>query len=144
MAENNLICIVRVHGKIGLKKSVNETLNRLKLRRKYSCIVLINPKKEMLGMVKSVRNFTAFGNLDKSTFKKLLESRGQVIDKSKKIEADKVITELEKSKKYEELNLKGFFRLHPPRKGINSKSHFPKGVLGDNGKEINKLIERML
>ena len=40
--------------------------------------------------------------------------------------------------------LKGFFRLHPPRKGINSKLQYPKGVLGDNKKDINKLIERML
>jgi hypothetical protein len=40
--------------------------------------------------------------------------------------------------------LKGFFRLHPPRKGIKSKLQYPKGVLGDNKESINKLIERML
>jgi len=36
--------------------------------------------------------------------------------------------------------------IHPPRKGIESKKHFGvgKGVLGNNKKEINKLIERML
>ena len=39
--------------------------------------------------------------------------------------------------------IKPFFRLHPPRGGINTKYHFPKGVLGEN-KEINKLILRML
>jgi glycosyltransferase involved in cell wall biosynthesis len=48
--------------------------------------------------------------------------------------------------KYEELNLKPFFSLHPPRKGINSKKHFgvKKGVLGDNKEQINDLIKRML
>ncbi|KKL95423.1 hypothetical protein LCGC14_1854700, partial [marine sediment metagenome] len=42
------------------------------------------------------------------------------------------------------LNLKPFFRLHPPRKGIKSKLHFPKGVLGDNKEKINDLVLRML
>ena len=54
------------------------------------------------------------------------------------------VEELKKGKKFEELNLKPFFRLHPPRKGIKSKLHFPKGVLGDNKKKINDLVERML
>ena len=56
----------------------------------------------------------------------------------------KIVEELEKGKKYEELNLKPFFRLHPPRKGIKSKLHFPKGVLGDNKEKINELVKRML
>jgi hypothetical protein len=47
-------------------------------------------------------------------------------------------------KKLADFKLKGFFRLHPPRKGIDSKLQYPKGVLGNNKKDINKLIERML
>ncbi len=41
---------------------------------------------------------------------------------------------------------KNFFRLHPPRRGIESKKHFGvgKGVLGDNGEKINELLVRML
>jgi large subunit ribosomal protein L30 len=44
------------------------------------------------------------------------------------------------------LNIKPFFRLHPPRGGIDSAKHFgiKKGVLGNNKESINKLIERML
>jgi hypothetical protein len=42
------------------------------------------------------------------------------------------------------MGIKPFFRLHPPRKGINSKIQYPKGVLGNNKEDINKLIERML
>ena len=40
----------------------------------------------------------------------------------------------------------GFFRLHPPRKGIDSKKGFGvgKGVLGNHGDKINELIGRML
>jgi large subunit ribosomal protein L30 len=138
-----MICVIRIHGRVKLKKEIVETLNRLRLGRKYSCIVL-NPTKEKLGMINKLKNFIAFGEINKETFEKLIESRGQRIDKKKKIDSKKIIEELEKGKSYEELNLKPFFRLHPPRKGIKSKIHFPKGVLGDNKEKINELVKRML
>ena len=140
-----MICIIRIKGNIGLEKGVVETLNRLRLRRKYSCVV-IDPKKEDLGMVNKVRNFVAFGKIKKDVFEKLIEKRGQIIGKTKKIDSKKIADELLKGKKYEKLNLKPFFRLHPPRKGIDSKKHFgvKKGVLGNNKEKINDLIERML
>jgi len=106
--------------------------------------VVIDPKKEDLGMIKKVANFVAFGKIKKEVFEELIEKRGQIIDKTKKIDSKKIAEKLLKGKKYEELNLKSFFRLHPPRKGIKSKLHFPKGVLGDNREEINKLVLRML
>ncbi len=138
-----MICIIRIHGRVGLNKDVEETLKRLRLRKKYHCVVL-NPTKENLGMIKKTRNQIAFGEINKETFEKLIEKRGEAIDKSKKINAKEIISELEKGKKYTDLNLKPYFRLHPPRKGINSKVHFPRGVLGDNKEKINDLILRML
>jgi len=140
-----MICAIRIKGDVGLKKDVRETLNRLRLRRKYSCVVL-NEKKEQVGMIKKMKDFVAYGNINNKTFVKLIETRGKVIDKKKKIDAKKVVEELIKGKKYEELNLKPFFRLHPPRKGIDSKKHFgvKKGVLGNNKEKINELVGRML
>ena len=103
-----------------LNRDIAETFNRLNLRKKYSCVVFKEPSKVELGMIKKLRNFIAYGEIDEETYKKLVEARAK---KNCKI-----------------------FRLHPPRKGIDSKKHFGvnKGVLGNNGKEINKLIERML
>ena len=49
-----------------------------------------------------------------------------------------------KGKKYDELGIKPFFRLHPPRGGIRSKVHYPEGVLGNHKEKINELVERML
>ena len=140
---DKMICIIRIKGRVGLKKDIDETLNRLRLRKKYVCVVL-NPRKEQSGMIKKVKDFVAFGEINNEMFERLIEVRGQLIDKSKKIDAKKIVEEIQKGKKYEDLNLKPFFRLHPARKGIKSKLHFPRGVLGDNREEINKLIERML
>ncbi len=115
-----MIAVIRISGRVGLRRDIVETLNRLKLRYKYNCIVLENPEKEQLGMIKKVKDFVAFGEIDDETYKKLVEVRGK--------------------------KSKTFFRLHPPRKGIESKKHFGvgKGVLGDNKKKINELIGRML
>lgn len=120
--KGNFLCVIRIAGKIGLRKEIEETLHRLRLRRKYSCVVLTNPNKEQLGMVKKVRDFTAYGEIDDKLCKELIEKRGKKVNGK----------------------LKPFFRLHPPRKGIKTKFHFPKGVLGNHGKKINELVKRML
>jgi large subunit ribosomal protein L30 len=140
-----MIAIIRIKGQIGVDKKVKETLSRLRLRRKYACVV-VNPTNENLGMIKKVKNLVAYGEIGKKTFEKLIEKRGQALDKKKKIDFKKSAEELEKGKNYEDLNLKPFFRLHPPRGGIESKKHFGvgKGVLGNNKEKINELIERML
>ena len=115
-----MIAVIRIKGQVGLDKKIVETFNRLKLRKKYSCIVIEEPTKEQIGMIEKVKNFVAYGSINDETYKKLVKARGGKI--------------------------KNFFRLHPPRKGIESKKHFGvgKGVLGDNKEKINDLIVRML
>lgn len=141
-----MIAIIRIKGMVKRKVAVSETLYRLRLRRKYSCVVLPNPTKEQIGMLKSVKDFVAYGEISPETLSKLIEVRGQLVDKNKATDLKKVAEELANGKKYEELNLKPFFRLHPARKGIDTKKHFgvDKGVLGNNKDKINQLIERML
>ena len=113
-----MIVAIRIKGQVGVRREAKETLNRLRLRKKYTCIVLDKPSKEQMGMVEKMRDFVAYGEISEETYKKLIEKR--------------------------KTKIKNFFRLHPPRGGIKSKIHFPKGVLGNHGKEINKLVERML
>lgn len=140
-----MIAIIRIKGMTGIKTELAETLSRLRLRRKYSCVV-IPETKEYLGMIKKVRDYIAYGEINPETFEKLIEKRGQAIDKTKKINPKEAVKDIQKGKKYEELNLKPYFRLHPARGGIDTKKHFGvgKGVLGNHKENINKLIERML
>ncbi len=120
-----MICIIRIAGETGIDGKIKETLNRLRIQKKYSCVVFENPNESQLGMIKKVNDFIAYGEINEETYKKLVEKRGKKV-------AGK---------------LKPFFRLHPPRKGIDSKKHFgesSKGVLGNNKEKINELIIRML
>ena len=119
-----MIAIIRIKGMIGIRKDVAETLHRLRLRKKYVCVVLEKPTKEQLGMIKKVKDFVAFGEIDADIYKELKEKRGKKVNGK----------------------LKPFFRLHPPRGGIESKKHFGvgKGVLGNHKNKIKELLERML
>jgi|SRR3989344_4825832 len=141
-----MIAIIRIKGLVKIRKKIEETLYRLRLRRKYSCVILRDDPK-IKNMLKKLRNFVAYGNIDDKTLEELINKRGQLIDKTKKISGKEIIEEIKKEKiekKWQSYNLKPFFRLHPPRGGINSKLHYPKGVLGDHKEKINLLIRRML
>ncbi len=117
-----MIAVIRIKGDVGLRHQIKETFERLRLKKKYSCIIFEKPGKEQLGMIEKVRDFVAYGEIDKETYEELVKARGK------------------------NTKSKTFFRLHPPRKGIESKKHFGvgKGVLGNNKEHINELIRRML
>ena len=142
--KQKMIAMIRIRGEVKVNRDVEETLFRLRLRKKYTCILIQKLNKEQIGMVKNVRNYTAYGEISEKTLENLIEKRGKLLDKTKKKDSKKIAEELIKGKSLEELNIKPFFRLHPARGGIKSKIHFPKGVLGNNHEEINKLIMRML
>jgi ribosomal protein L30/L7E len=113
-----MIAVIRIRGNVRLRNDLIENFKRLGLKRKYSCVVFLNPSNEQSGMLNKARDLVAYGEINKETYDELVKIRGK---KSKTL-----------------------FRLHPPRGGINTKEHFPKGVLGDNKEKINDLIKRML
>lgn len=138
-----MILVIRIAGQVKIPGDVDETLYRMNIRKKYTATILENNKvtKKLLN---KVRNFVAYGEIDDELLQKILEKRGKRVDK-KKIDSEKAVKEISK-KSLREQGIKPFFGLHPPLKGIDSKKHFGvgKGVLGNNGKEIKKLVERML
>jgi large subunit ribosomal protein L30 len=123
---NTTLAVIRIAGDVKIREEFRETMRRLGLKKKYSCVVIENPNAVELGMIKHVKDSVAFGELTEEMHKKLVAARG------KKFKVEKFARPV--------------FRLHPPRKGIDSKLHFgiKKGVLGNNGADINKLVERML
>ena len=150
-----MIAVIRISGMIKLKKPTVETLDRLRLRRKYVCVLIDDKNAEVMGMIKKLRDFVAYGDINQETLTKLIKARGQwdktapkgVPSKKGKIsdaDASAIAKESLTGKKLKDSGLKPFFRLHPPRGGIDSKEHYPKGVLGNHKEDINKLIARML
>ena len=148
-SNSKLIAVIRIGGEVKKKSDIVETLNRLRLKRKYTCTIIDFNNKSLMGMLNEVKYYVAFGEIEKDVLVKLLHKRGQLIKipnkkYSEKIDIEKVAEELMNGKKLIDLGIKPFFRLHPPRGGIKRKLQYQKGVLGNNKNDINKLIERML
>ena len=62
-----MIAIIRIHGRVKLKKEIVSTLDRLRLRKKYSCVVL-NPTKAQTGMIKKLRDVVADMDVEMASF----------------------------------------------------------------------------
>ncbi len=138
-----MIIIIRISGMVEIPQAVQETLYRMRLRQKYAAVI-VHDTPEVRKLLEKVRNFVAFGTIDEKMLEQLLIVRGERYDK-KKMDAKTVVAGLSK-KGLEDLGVKPFFRLHPPRRGIESKKHFGtgKGVLGNHGDQIHLLLGRML
>lgn len=141
-----LLVVIRISGMVKVKRDVSGTLDRLKLRRKYACVLLNSGSKDLMGMLMKVKYHVAYGEIDEGVLEKLIIERAESKEGRKreiKIDGMEVAKGLMSGKKLSDFGLKNFFRLHPPRKGIDSKLQYPKGVLGNN-KKINELVRRML
>ena len=140
-----MILAIRISGQVKLSQKIKETLYRLRLRRKYSA-VLLKPTSQRLKLLKKIRDFIAYGDINKETLKELIEKRAQLKNKKNKLKPEGIIEKIEKLPN-KSWDIKPFFRLHSPRGGIDAKKHFgvsKKAVLGDNKDKINDLVRRML
>ncbi len=139
-----MLALIRITGMTRMDTKVEETLQRLRLRKKYT-LVFVKEVPEMLGMVAKVRNFVAYGKVDEKMIAEIIKVRGKVLGdtKAKIKDSEKAAADLLAGKTLEELKIKPFFGLHPARGGIDTRHHQPKGVLGEH-KDISKLIMKML
>jgi len=139
-----MFIVIRISGQVGLSGEIKESLLRLRLKTKYSS-TLLEETSQNEKLLRKIRDFVAFGKIDRETLKELIEKRAKPLKKGNKIEADRIVSTLE-SKSLAETGIRSVFKLHPPRKGIDSKKHFgvAKGVLGNNKEKINDLVRRML
>jgi len=153
-----VFAVIRVRGKVNVKPNIKRTLELLCLTKINHC-VLIEENKVYNGMLQIIKDYTTWGELDKKTLLNLIKSRGMLSgDKSITDEYVKSATSfdsiekltqaiIEKKFNYKEIpEVKPLFRLNPPKKGYEGikRSFANGGALGYRGKEINKLIDRMV
>lgn len=149
---------VRVRGTVHINPDIKKTLQLLNLTRANHC-VLLEEKPSIKGMLRVAKDYITWGEIEKDVLTKLITSRG-------KLEGDKEITDdyLKSATSYNTVDkisqaiadnkfnykeipgVKPVFRLNPPKSGYKGikRSFKRKGALGYRGKDINKLIERMI
>lgn len=144
------IIAILIRSQIDSSEKVRDTLDILRLRRKFAAAIVENTKENM-GMLHKVKDSIAYGEISPETLKQLLMKRGKKSgDKPIEI-GGKILDEfaqkfLENKAKLEDIKVKPFFRLHPPKGGFKKSVRlpFPKGVLGNHSNKINDLVMKML
>jgi large subunit ribosomal protein L30 len=140
------IAVIQIRGVIKTVGTVKDTLTMLKLYNKNYCVV-VEATPQNLGMIKKVKDFVTYGEVEDSVLNDLIAKRGEEYTGPETDTKGKI----EYKRKYFESNgkkYKKYFRLCPPRKGYGRKgikTPFTKGgALGYRGTKINDLIKRMI
>jgi large subunit ribosomal protein L30 len=144
-ANNERYAIIRVRGLTGVRHDIDKTLKYLMLTKKNSCVVV--PQNSIYyGMIKKVKDYVTWGEIDEETFKILIEKRsveyhGKLTDDKKKITKNKHM-------KLGEKIIRKTFNLNSPKKGYGRKGiktpFSSGGALDYRGIKINDLIKRMI
>ncbi|MDD1674232.1 MAG: 50S ribosomal protein L30 [Methanomicrobiales archaeon] len=152
-----MYAIVQVRGVVNTRREIKDTLHMLRLHHINHC-VLVPDTPEYLGMIRKVKDFIAYGEVDEETLATILQTRGRITGNElltdeyvRQSSRYGTIAEFAMALKKGEARisdvqgLKPVFRLHPPRKGYRTiKRTFPRGgSLGYYGKEINNLLYTM-
>lgn len=134
-SKDNLIAVVRVRGRVKVRQDIQETLDRLHLKKPNNCIV-IKASDAYMGMIKKANDYIAYGEINKEVLEKLAKKKGIQLNAADFSDVNKAA------------EVKGHFpiKLHPPRKGYREIKHNYKvgGALGYMGSDINKLILKMI
>jgi len=152
-----MYAVVQVRGVVKTRQDIKDTLKMLRLHHINHC-VLVQDSPQNLGMIRKVKDYVAFGEVDAPTIETLLQTRGRVIGDAlltdeyiKSNSTYATIGEFAKALASGETKLrdipglKPVLRLPPPRKGYKTtKRTFPQGgALGYYGQEINTLLIKM-
>lgn len=134
-----MIAALRLRGKVKTPKKTEDTMQMLNLKKVHACTLL--PETESYeGMLKKVKGYITWGEIDKETLINLLEKKSS-IENAEEF-AEEIIDEEDLPEKLEKS-----FGLHPPKGGFKGKKKKPygkKGEIGYRGEEINKLLKKMI
>jgi len=141
-----MYAVIRLKGLVKIRKNIKDTFKMLRLNRKMHC-VLLKEDDVVKGMLQKVKDWSTWGEINDDILKFLVEKRGRKSGNKRltKEEAEDVFNKIKENQKIPN-TIKLVFRLTPPSKGFKNsiKQHYPKGELGYRGKEINKLLKRMI
>jgi large subunit ribosomal protein L30 len=152
-----MYAVVQVRGVVNTRQDIKDTLKMLRLHHINHC-VLIADTPENLGMIRKVKDYVAYGEVDATTIETLLRTRGRVLGDGpltdEYIKSNSTYSGIVdfaqalangESKLRDIAGLKPVLRLHPPRKGYKTtkRTFVQGGALGYYGQEINTLLYKM-
>lgn len=159
MEERKRLAVIRMRGRVNVRKTTEDTLQMLNLFRRFNCVI-IDDRPSYQGMLQKIKDWATWGEIDSATVELLLTKRGEMSETKKRITDDLIkrktsfssVSEFAQSvcgftAEFSALpSLKKVFRLHPPRKGLKDvkTSYSDGGDLGYRGVAVIDLIQKMI
>ena len=156
---SNPIAVIRVRGKAGVNRRINDTLDMMKLFKQNGCVIVPN-NPVTLGMLRRAKDYITWGEVDEETVLLLFRERGKIMGNKAltedymkehiKLDFAGFVKELFTGKKRikDIPGVKPYFRLMPPSKGFErqgiKKPFSMGGALGYRKEKINDLIKKMI
>ena len=152
-----MYAVVQVRGVVKTNHEIKDTLKMLRLHHVNHC-VLVPDTPAYLGMIRKVKDFVAYGEVDAETLAAILHTRGRLTGDEKLtdeyVRAHTPYADIDEfaaalcngETTFRDLvEIKPVLRLHPPRKGYKTiKRTFQQGgALGYYGPQINDLLYKM-
>jgi len=152
-----MYAVVQVRGTVNTRRDIRDTLRMLRLHHVNHC-VLVPDTPAYRGMIRKVKGYVAYGEVDGEALTTLLRTRGRLTGNVRL--TDEYVRENSQFESIGEFagallsgdatftdipGLKPVLRLHPPRKGYRTlKRTFQQGgALGYHGEKINTLLHAM-
>lgn len=134
--KGKIVAAVRIRGRVNVRSSIEETMDRLNLRKVNNCVI-IKVTDPYLGMLKKCVNHISYGEVDEETLAKLVTKFDLKVDPKGMMNGKVDMKDIKE---------KMPMRLHPPRHGMKSvRRHYNQGgSLGYMGPAINALIGKMV
>ena len=160
VSRKTFILALRLKGSFGTPITLDKALSTLRLKYRFNAVLLEN-KVNVLGMLRNVKDYITWGEIQTPEIAKLLKERGEleggamVTDETvKKTFGEDSVDSLAEGLSEGRISLdalwtKGLrpvFRLRPPSGGFETtikRPHGSRGELGARGTKISELLERM-
>ncbi|WP_455276116.1 50S ribosomal protein L30 [[Eubacterium] cellulosolvens] len=158
--KDDFLVAIRLRGTVGLDPNTIETFNSLNLPRKYNAVFL-QKRPEIDGMLKKVKDFITWGEVNKESMEMVLRKRGRLTGNKKLTnefvkeklqlnsieEVTKALWDTKMTLKHlRDVGVRPVFRLHPPKGGFKKstkRSYKSGGELGYRQDNINELLKKM-
>jgi len=152
-----MYAVVQVRGTVKTRREIKDTLKMLRLHHINHCVIIPDTP-AYVGMIRKVKDFVAYGEVESGVVEELLRTRGRLVgdvhltdEYVKENSQYSGISEFAKAlssgdaRLADVTGLKPVLRLHPPRKGYKTtkRTYQQGGSLGYHGENINDLLHKM-
>jgi large subunit ribosomal protein L30 len=159
--EKTYLLAIRLKGEFGTPWSLGTALTTLHLKRKFNAVIVEN-KPENIGMLRQVKDYVTWGDVNTSDLAMLFRERGEFSggarvtdDRVKKKFGEATVQDLASALIKGRVSLRALrqgglnpvFRLRPPSGGFEGtikRTYSSRGELGNRGPAIAGLLTRMV